>query len=572
LAFPISCDIKHVSLKDRPLFDALSYTWGDPKIKNTITLAGCSFLVTQNLDAALHHIRSEDEERVLWIDAVCINQNDPVERGQQVQQMREIFAAAWIVLAWSGEATETSQIALSQVNKLSNVYDKLQEGELNDITERSLAAAGYEASQDWTPMFEFLNRPYWTRMWVLQELVVPYKLGICFDGIDDVMLGCGPDWIPMSALYKACEIISNFALTAVPSENLVESGLVKGMNIAGGNQTSPPGLDMCILVRFLSLASETNPAGLLQLLSLSRNLRATDLRDKVYALLGLVYDDSQKILPDYTISIEQLCMDVVLHLISKNRDLGILSGPRPKWEGSRPSWAPDLRWGYPVSEPPQWRTLDTTWRASLSSLPQVRSADDRILSVIGFEIDAIVQATCPVRFYSHPYDTKGITGADFLPAIHQLRETLTDEQREVLWRVLILDYYIENEEVTTPAPERARRAFDVLLDPSRIPDDFKPEIPLIDRVSHFTSDYIKCLTLAITNRCLFVTKSGKLGIGPYDTKLENVLAILYGGKSRYILRREGLYHIFLGDAYLYGAMNGELMASGINQEMEFLLC
>jgi hypothetical protein len=72
---PIECDLEHVptSKKSRPLYKALSYTWGSPEIKKTIRLRGMTVQVRENLWQALYHLRSPDSSLRLWVDAICIN-------------------------------------------------------------------------------------------------------------------------------------------------------------------------------------------------------------------------------------------------------------------------------------------------------------------------------------------------------------------------------------------------------------------------------------------------------------------------------------------------------------------
>ena len=81
-ASPISGNLFHVSLDDKPAYEALSYCWGDANDRQLVTVDGKDFSVTTNLHIALRYLRNEEDERTLWIDAVCVNQEDFTERGQ----------------------------------------------------------------------------------------------------------------------------------------------------------------------------------------------------------------------------------------------------------------------------------------------------------------------------------------------------------------------------------------------------------------------------------------------------------------------------------------------------------
>jgi hypothetical protein len=107
---PIHCSLQHVSFRNSPRFEALSYVWGNPKVVTPIHLDERKFNVTINLSAAIQHLRSEDMVRVFWIDAISINQLDLDERGQQVQLMGDIYEAATRTTVWLGPETENSAL------------------------------------------------------------------------------------------------------------------------------------------------------------------------------------------------------------------------------------------------------------------------------------------------------------------------------------------------------------------------------------------------------------------------------------------------------------------------------
>jgi hypothetical protein len=92
---PIQINITQTSLGRKRPYEALSYTWGDPKTLRPVAIRGqkrCSLYITENLEAALRHLRYTDKIRVLWVDALSINQNDLKERSLQVMRMGEIFS------------------------------------------------------------------------------------------------------------------------------------------------------------------------------------------------------------------------------------------------------------------------------------------------------------------------------------------------------------------------------------------------------------------------------------------------------------------------------------------------
>src|SRR2546423_4132352 len=115
----IRCELRRFSLDSRPRYEALSYTWGDPSDTRPIILDGCEVRVTVNLESALRRLRQPDTNRVLWADALCIDQSDLEERNHQLVLMRDIFQNCDKAVIWLGEvrdarASQTSKDILAE--------------------------------------------------------------------------------------------------------------------------------------------------------------------------------------------------------------------------------------------------------------------------------------------------------------------------------------------------------------------------------------------------------------------------------------------------------------------------
>jgi len=118
------------------------------------------FNVTTNLDSALRYIRLPDRERVIWVDAICINQRDLQEKGSQVEMMRQIYTTAVQVLVWLGEEGN-AKLALD----LLNIVDRAKE-----YTEQAKALLRDDA--EWNACHSlFYERSWWRRTWILQEVI-----------------------------------------------------------------------------------------------------------------------------------------------------------------------------------------------------------------------------------------------------------------------------------------------------------------------------------------------------------------------------------------------------------------
>ncbi|KAF2745406.1 HET-domain-containing protein, partial [Sporormia fimetaria CBS 119925] len=103
-----------------PEFDALSYVWGPPEPKERVYLDNKTHYldIGINLGVALRHLRYKDKTRAIWADAVCINQPDPEELGDQVRQMGTLYRLARRVIAWLGPEEDNSARAMDVLKDL----------------------------------------------------------------------------------------------------------------------------------------------------------------------------------------------------------------------------------------------------------------------------------------------------------------------------------------------------------------------------------------------------------------------------------------------------------------------
>jgi len=204
---PISCILRIVSLDDEPKFEALSYVWGEEKSKNPITVDGRPTEITANLEAALRALRHTDTLRTLWIDAICINQEDVGEKNIQLPLMGKIYTGASRVLAWMGPSNPDIELTISwfqtyvwkEHTEASQFWLNLDEAAKSDL-KATLAkeCAIYRASKGYADIW---TSPYWARMWTCQEYSLPAEEPICLVGRD----------LSFQAVHYA-EIMENYRL------------------------------------------------------------------------------------------------------------------------------------------------------------------------------------------------------------------------------------------------------------------------------------------------------------------------------------------------------------------------
>jgi Heterokaryon incompatibility protein (HET) len=165
----IECELFEYSLQDSDkrnhLYEALSYAWGgsdkplfisikEHKLPVTANLHKEHKLpVTANLHTALSRLRDRSLTRIIWVDAVCIDQENPKERGDQVQLMAKIYSEANRVIVWLGEMADNSNDALEGIRVAA------QQESTNSLNDKTLQRA----------ILALLQRPWFRRIWVSEQ-------------------------------------------------------------------------------------------------------------------------------------------------------------------------------------------------------------------------------------------------------------------------------------------------------------------------------------------------------------------------------------------------------------------
>lgn len=281
------------SLLEKPLavFSALSYRWGGTN--STVIVNGCEIRVAQNLIDAVRDIYSHlvdtsgnQKPRLLWADAVCINQSDKTDKSQQVPLMKEIYSQAKQVLSWLGPANESVNAAFGSLGLLYKEVDT-SNNDLQWIKKHQDLFAEPEHLRNlgpWQLIADLMEGDYWHRVWIFQEL---------FLGKDTILIS-GKDSFPfahmmciykdLSPLFKGQERPDFFGehtwsyfrrcmslLTIVLQPVLVAQNLVRSFETRGLNSQNNSGIPILLVLFKKAIIS----------------LGATDPRDYVYAFAGV---------------------------------------------------------------------------------------------------------------------------------------------------------------------------------------------------------------------------------------------------------------------------------------------
>ncbi|KAH7396065.1 heterokaryon incompatibility protein-domain-containing protein [Cadophora sp. MPI-SDFR-AT-0126] len=280
ISAPIRCSIAHHKLGS-VRYEALSYEWGLPATSDPeISIDGHPLRVRRNLRDALLYIRAQDRDRYLWVDALCIDQENGRERNHQVSIMGRIFNQAYQVVVWLGLATNSSERAMHIIERLyhgSSDFDQLRPDILHDI-------------------HALCSRSYWQRLWIIQEIYLAKELQIY----------CGYDNVRGKAFEAFCLACSNYQLfehadlvSQIRQSIALDAHMAKRVNRLRDYKS-------------VSMQGHIDFQAWLQV-AVERDFLCSEPRDIIYALLGLSPSMEEiNILPDYEKPIAEVLVDALV--------------------------------------------------------------------------------------------------------------------------------------------------------------------------------------------------------------------------------------------------------------------
>ncbi|KAH6962371.1 heterokaryon incompatibility protein-domain-containing protein [Ilyonectria sp. MPI-CAGE-AT-0026] len=566
---------------------ALSYTWGDAARRVPIYLDNSVAQVTENLSVALQHFEQEDLALRIWIDSICINQNDEAEKNHQVGMMAEIFMRASMVLVWLGpeeggaeEGVETLRKMGTEALQTHGHLQQMPRDPDNPVSGRNAEDRVLELMEprwfpDGVPCFDprsiqvVLERPWFRRVWVLQEAAVN----------TNVAFHCGRQTISKHVLWagvRCAKLLAN---------------KISNRSRAGGCDAGDPSILQAeagvgfLSRRTLELVTARKRKLPLQALlcDITMNLgewayEATDPRDRVFAILGFSCDaDVLNIRPDYAKTCATIYTDVAEAVLARSGTLDILYAvSRPRNVKAMPSWVPD--WSVPVPSTFGPRIIGRFSAAGPMSRSRTAFRSDqfhnRLLVLSGYRVDT-VEVVVPYQVDPRWEDASDNEDrmslfTDSLRDLGSREQTayLSEEARyDALWRTPIADCdaVIDTKLKMRPAAsEWMKKSFEAFVGTAHGSD------PAWRRRA--SKPYIHTMKLEAARRRVFVSSRGYFGLGQETVRVGDTICVLLGGDSPFLIREVGLgYHELIGEAYVHGIMLGEFLVKNLTVE-QFVIC
>ncbi|ETS77926.1 hypothetical protein PFICI_09988 [Pestalotiopsis fici W106-1] len=290
----------YLSKSEMPEFDALSYVWGRDAPGNSITINGSSFVVSASVYQALTHLRHARSSRTLWIDAICINQCDIDERAAQVLIMSKIYCKAQNVLVWLGP-----RVPLGLPHVLEHIKALSQNSRPRSQREPSSIHYGTVKA-----IIKLLEHPWWSRVWVVQEIVVARQAFII----------CGRQKIEWN---RFCRLVHSVASYHSFHQHSRGAHFKEFIALEAYCRNRAGAFDRHGLENEVLLARGTASDVLSPVFDF-RMRDATDVRDKIFALQGVI-DAPILQKPDYTKQAYELTLGFSKQHIRNSKGLSILN-------------------------------------------------------------------------------------------------------------------------------------------------------------------------------------------------------------------------------------------------------
>jgi Heterokaryon incompatibility protein (HET) len=325
----IKCDLRQkeplaqASLDEVLSYEAVSYVWGTEENPEFIVLCESRFAVTCNLAETLKHLRLPSSDRMLWVDAICINQCDVNEKEAQVKSMHWVYKLAEKVIAWLGPLDDDGSFAYWSMDLIKKLNG----------TPVSAVMTSYVSNEDTRnehdPFRKLMDRPYWSRAWIVQEMMFARSL----------VIHCGSEVVPYSTLEKAYPHNKQACM-----EIYSDKSDSRRIHFRGDHE-----------VRILRLDSEQiSPKRFLDCF-LDRQCR--ERRDNIFAFLNLFSDDIRQRIPVcYNTPRPELLLHTARVIIESTQSLYIIvirgrqtppcAQGNDKWQLDMPSWCPYLATPY----------------------------------------------------------------------------------------------------------------------------------------------------------------------------------------------------------------------------------
>jgi hypothetical protein len=594
----------HVSLAACKIgYLAISYAWIDGDIgakPSKVFFDEDTFLnISGPVNTIIRTLLRPGECIHLWIDSICIDQNNNDEKGLQVMLMRKIYLQAQQVVISLGQADSFTDQAMDFIVPLQDALISISRPSFGTALASGMEVfrylrAGIDMSPaPWSALNALFNRNWWNRTWVIQEAALGSEpIFICGDR--------GVEWEVMVQVMKG--IFLNGVLARMFSTNSKDPKVPTAKPIVAATNLHQMALARVkVQTNTLSSFQETlvDMAG----------FGVTDDRDRVYGMLGISREeDREKLKPDYNASVREVYIDTARRLLGRKDSILILhrAGLGNSERLGLPSWVPD------------WSSLETTttlafgrgwakYNASGPHTPQIGTGDDEILVIDGVIVDVICEfskltsdharelANSKMLYSSSTLVTG--SGREHVLDLEDERKITTEcvfEHQRLMFgehfssaigthcalksayeRTVMAKSPLDSSNYHTTSPEFGRIWAKAMSSPGKAAMIQYPS-KYNHQAAEESTTFHRLFKTANENRRFFTTEAKRIGLGSAEVQNGDLVVVFLGGSTPFIVRKEqtevgdrvrdwrGYTQLgkckLVGEAYVDGLMGGEGVA------------
>ena len=548
----IVCSLVHHSLSNAPSFQALSYVWGTEPPSKSVECDEAKLMVTTHLLNGLQTLSRQFGAEWLWIDAICVNQEDDDEKEVQVPRMTEIYSSAARVVIWLGPACDNSDLVMEIIPELNSIFGSIEE--IGTVTKATLVSYGLPAIEDpvWLGVIKLAFRDWFSRLWVVQEAVLARSIVIL----------CGETQLEFAEMVIFIDFLR---LSLLMDDIILEHNFCLPENDNGFSA-------LPLIEQFRQMRSGGGDIHLYSLLQLSRRKLAGENVDKVYGMMGVMSAELRgKIKVDYSSAARRDFWQIYINISTislEDHGFFVLSmAPSDEKHPELPSWCPDFR------HDSETNSLHTTYCAGMADpdfdevripKPIVRTPEPKNVEFRGLEMDKVkyVVELCPKAIHHVRYSSQ------------KAQMVLEYEARclELSKATIRTDDAIPNQHIGTLVtgmhPDRsfyyaAQAVEDYHCMRGTLQNVISQKgasgtMPQNQAAVISAERYLGAMSVAWRGSAFFSTEDGRIGIGPKSIKAGDSICIFFGAYVPHILRFDPtrMIHLFVGSAFVSGLMSG----------------
>lgn len=549
---PLVVEIFTASLNDKPEYVALSYVWGSNTSNCGILSADrCTIRVTENLFLALHELR-QHQYQVVWADQICINQLDPQERGQQVAMMSRIYRQARSVVVHLRAICQNPEPhfchsdwpVLMRILSLTRRVLRAVRPDRPRLNIAEFQKFGLPQSnhKSWAMWSALRSHPWFSRGWIVQEIAVSIDAWVIYS----------------QRLFKWIDLVD--ANDAVKNETIHYRS----------NEGLCSNYGRILMHNFAHLRVPGASYSLLELLRTFRNIQITHGRDKIYAFRGIASDMENTPVPNYTQPDTHVYHEFAKYFISRGQGMDLIcEAGLNKTSLEVPSWVAD--WGFhPVStsNSGQQRLGDLLCSQKKPNQDQKHIADvtltndPLVISVKGCMIDTLISVT---NAFDPDEKTFSFDAAarELLTSTYERPERYTKTLQDDYARTLI------GGDASFGDPKALYEEANLQKRQSRETENRRLSGLRFGYVGGESEleRYINIRDMSLCKRRFGVTKKGYMGLFPLPAAKGDNICFFKGGKAPFILRKSGSAYILVGDSYVHGLTQEDIVSTkGLDYE------